>query len=126
MSVVISRLMGGLGNQMFQYAAGLALADHLGVPLMLDRTVLDDALARKGDTPRELALDGFRAPLAFVDRAQVAAMLPRDLGPLRNRARSLLPNLFPKAPYYRETSRAFDPRFFNVKAPVLIDGYWQN
>ena len=29
-------LIGGLGNQMFQYAAGKALAERHGVPLALD------------------------------------------------------------------------------------------
>lgn len=36
MSIV--RLIGGLGNQMFQYALGRCLADRLHVPLSLDIT----------------------------------------------------------------------------------------
>ena len=34
--MIISRLTGGLGNQMFQYAAGLALAEHRRTVLKLD------------------------------------------------------------------------------------------
>ncbi|MEC8575319.1 MAG: alpha-1,2-fucosyltransferase, partial [Pseudomonadota bacterium] len=34
--MIITRLHGRLGNQMFQYAAGRALADRVGVPLALD------------------------------------------------------------------------------------------
>ncbi len=34
--MIVVRLIGGLGNQMFQYAAGRALVDRLGVPLILD------------------------------------------------------------------------------------------
>lgn len=34
--MIIVRLVGGLGNQMFQYAAGRALADRLDVELVLD------------------------------------------------------------------------------------------
>lgn len=34
--MIISRLTGGLGNQMFQYAAGLALAEHHRTVLKLD------------------------------------------------------------------------------------------
>lgn len=34
--MIITRLTGGLGNQMFQYAAGLALAEHLRTVLKLD------------------------------------------------------------------------------------------
>ena len=36
MSVIVTRLTGGLGNQMFQFAAGYALSLRRGVPLELD------------------------------------------------------------------------------------------
>ena len=34
--MIISHIIGGLGNQMFQYAAARALAEHLNQPLLLD------------------------------------------------------------------------------------------
>ena len=34
--MVISHIIGGLGNQMFQYAAGRALSLERGVPMRLD------------------------------------------------------------------------------------------
>ncbi|WKT80103.1 hypothetical protein QYC27_07295 [Thermosynechococcus sp. PP45] len=34
--MIISHIIGGLGNQMFQYAAGRALSILRGVPLRLD------------------------------------------------------------------------------------------
>jgi len=36
-SGIVTCLIGGLGNQMFQYAAGRALANRLGIPLYIDR-----------------------------------------------------------------------------------------
>ena len=36
MNCIYVRLMGGLGNQMFQYAAARSLADKLGLDLVLD------------------------------------------------------------------------------------------
>lgn len=36
MSVIVSQIIGGLGNQMFQYAVGRALSLRLGQPLRLD------------------------------------------------------------------------------------------
>ena len=36
--MIIAQILGGLGNQMFQYAFGRRLADGLGVPLKLDVT----------------------------------------------------------------------------------------
>ena len=34
--MIISNIIGGIGNQMFQYAAGKAISRRLGVPLLLD------------------------------------------------------------------------------------------
>ena len=57
--MVIVRLTGGLGNQMFQYAAGRALADRLGAELLLDTRALEHALARNPYTRRNYALAPF-------------------------------------------------------------------
>lgn len=39
--VVVAWILGGLGNQMFQYAAGAALAHRTGAQLLLDRSDFD-------------------------------------------------------------------------------------
>ena len=45
--MIISRLTGGLGNQFFQYAAGRALSQHLGVSLKYDITHYENNIHRK-------------------------------------------------------------------------------
>ena len=45
--MVIVRLIGGLGNQFFQYAAGRALAHHHEVPLRLDISAFEAYPLRK-------------------------------------------------------------------------------
>ena len=64
--MVIVRLTGGLGNQMFQYASGRALADRLGAELLLDTRAFESALALRAYTRRAYALAPFnlRARLA--------------------------------------------------------------
>lgn len=125
MAQVITRLMGGLGNQMFQYAAGHALAQHLGVPLLLDRVFLD----RRGPdvtwTPRSFELDVFKVPIAFASAAQVTHARKEldDAG--HRRLKRLLPFLF-RDRCFLERSKLFDPSFFSTKAPIYIEGYWQN
>jgi hypothetical protein len=48
---VVAGIEGGLGNQLFQYAAGLALARRLGTELSLDVR----ALHQNGDRPLYLS-----------------------------------------------------------------------
>jgi hypothetical protein len=51
------KLQGGLGNQLFQYATGRALADKLNIPLYLDLYYLaGSVLHTKNETPRAYAL----------------------------------------------------------------------
>jgi glycosyl transferase family 11 len=54
MPTVVARLVGGLGNQMFQYAAGRSLAVRTGARLVLDATSF--TLPR---APRTFALEGY-------------------------------------------------------------------
>lgn len=51
--VITARLVGGMGNQLFQYAAGFALASRLGVALQLDRSWFH------GRNERQYRLDAF-------------------------------------------------------------------
>ncbi|MDP2013165.1 MAG: hypothetical protein Q8L05_02960, partial [Actinomycetota bacterium] len=57
---ITSRLVGGLGNQLFQYAAGRGVAARLGCPLFLDRSPLGHI--GEQDTAREFALDWLVEP----------------------------------------------------------------
>ena len=59
--MVIIQLQGGLGNQMFEYAAGKSLAKHYKNKLLTDVSLLaSNSLKREGFTPREYALGVFK------------------------------------------------------------------
>lgn len=64
--MIISKLCGGLGNQMFQYAVARTLADNFARPLFLDISYFDH---QANDTPRQYSLDVFniRAEIASLD-----------------------------------------------------------
>jgi hypothetical protein len=83
---VTSHLTGGCANQIFQYAAGLALARRLGVSLQLDISAYDSP-----DQHRHYSLDLF---------AGVDAPLVRTLSGevIREEGLSYKPALFEKAP----------------------------
>lgn len=68
--VVVSSLAGGLGNQLFQYAFGRAVALQHHCDLVLDTRILQ---IKDGQTPRELGLSDFniQASIDTLSRQQL-------------------------------------------------------
>ena len=64
-SPIYLRLMGGLGNQLFQYAAGRSLADRLEVEL-----VLDDRYVVRKSQHTGIALDAFNIRARLMNKAE--------------------------------------------------------
>src|SRR5690606_14283278 len=123
MDAVITRLMGGLGNQLVQYAAGYALATRLGVPLLLDRSFLDSRPPHMDWTARPFELNAYQIDPAFADADLVARIMRRS----GSRWGHLLPHRsFTRWQHFREKDKQFDSGFDGLDAPVLIDGFWQN
>lgn len=63
--MIVVKLMGGLGNQMFQYATGRALSIECGTQLYLDTSGYDSMAA--GDTPRNYELDVYNIAAKVAD-----------------------------------------------------------
>lgn len=97
--MIISRIAEGLGNQLFQYAAGRSLSLRHGVPLALDIS----KYGRTGKRPFELAQ--FNIPA-----------LETDLDPYVTTHFNL----------YQEPHFHFDPCFSQVEVPVYLAGFWQS
>lgn len=57
--MIIVKLKGGLGNQVFQYAAGLAVASRRDQKLKIDTTGYDDPRVINSDIPRKYGLFAF-------------------------------------------------------------------
>ena len=108
--MVISTLIGGLGNQMFQYAAGRALALRHGTDLRLDLGWLENPPADL--TPRRYELDCFRL------EAELCSIYPRTT---RERARELL-GRSPRV--WREEMFRFDPQVLQLPDNMRLIGYW--
>lgn len=120
--MVIVRLTGGLGNQMFQYAAGRALADRLGTELLLDTRAFEHALALQAYTRRAYALGPFKL------RARVAT--PADLKNWPVWVVEIGMRLPLVRPWLRrwhfESAITYDPSVRTLHEPVCLVGYWQS
>jgi len=120
--MVITRLIGGLGNQMFQYAVGRRLAHVLGTELKLDITEFDNYKFR---TFRTYSLGNFNIREKFASPKEVAA-LARPTILERMRAKVLRRPPRPPQTYIREKHFHFDPEILRLPDGVYLEGYWQS
>jgi len=120
---VITQLKGGLGNQMFRYAAGKAIALHHNAELKLDISFLktnnisiDDFIAR----PYELSLfPNIHEKLIDIDELYL-------FRPIIQKIRRKLGYGLYKLPIKKERSFRFDPKLFEKKPSLIIDGDLQS
>jgi hypothetical protein len=119
---VVTRIHGGLGNQLFQYAAGHALARRLGVPHKLD------IRAFTPHTERPLGLREFALPLSEASADELRRLAPQWGPGWRNKWilwRHRLTS-FHRRRWVHEEGFDFDARLFAVRPPCYLDGYWQS
>ncbi|HCY64042.1 MAG TPA: alpha-1,2-fucosyltransferase [Oxalobacteraceae bacterium] len=116
--MIIAKPIGGLGNQMFAYAAGLALARRTGADLRIDASAYETYKTWPYHLDK-LCIPQNMAPKA---RASRLALLVKLAEPLRR----FLPRLFSGMPTYREPHFHYDPNFEKLTSPVALEGYFQS
>ena len=114
---ITSRLVGGLGNQLFQYAAGRAVASRLGCPLFVDPSPL--AHSGEQDTVREFALEW------LVDPSDVINSGAAPTGRLASALWRRLPSLA-RGRVFQQQGFAYDPRIEQVQMGAILSGYFQS
>lgn len=124
--MVMVRLMGGIGNQMFQYAAARRLAYIHNCALKLDLGWFDEIAA--ADTARVydlhvFAITGTVASLEEVNEMMQAARSGWRL--LLARARGRLTGA-PVKTYTKEKNFHFDSEILMLPDDVYLSGYWQS
>lgn len=117
--MIVSKLYGGLGNQLFQYAIARRIAYLKDVPLRLDISYF------KANNLRKYKLDNFNIKAEIATSQDLAFFIETG-------SRSFLTRLVNKCkPYYkkyfiREKSLEFDPNLLKASGHVYLDGYWQS
>jgi hypothetical protein len=126
-SLVITRLIGGLGNQMFQYAAGRAIALRRDAVLKLDITGFG---AVGTHTRRRYELDVLSIHASAASAADLAQFgrtgKPRSPRLDRLLGRLGIGRLNGDGMTYREPHFHYDPKVAKLPVPVYLDGYWQS
>jgi hypothetical protein len=122
--MIITKLKGGLGNQMFQYAAARSLALEKSTWVYLDPSFLyEDAKGRW--TQRAYELDCFNIAYKFERSGRINFL--RSLNH-RTRMRKLSESGFWPFSYANFTEQAggFNESFFNNPVNTYLDGYFQS
>ncbi len=121
--MIMVKLMGGLGNQMFQYAAARCLALRHNTPLKLDLSFLEGD--QTGNTPRRFALDCFAISAAKASPLETALMSGRGGSRCGSIVCSVLQKLLGNVMYH-ERFFQFDPEVLRLPGKVYLEGYWQS
>lgn len=115
--MIVSRIAGGLGNQMFQYAAGRRLAKQMGTEFFYDLTPFETYKLHN------CALHRFALQTAALDRALLPRLPVRFGG---SRLQRIFRTGGPPLTLFKERGLAWQPEIKQVKDNTYLVGYWQS
>jgi|688.fasta_scaffold01592_16 hypothetical protein len=114
--MIITEINGGLGNQLFQYAAGLSLAEKHQTQLKINVDF------KQADTSRTLGLSHFNIFLESATPEEIKHYSPTSI--LFKKILSYLPLALQK--FYKERQFSYQPDFEKLGPNVYLKGYWQS
>ena len=123
MAKIVARIKGGLGNQLFCYAAARRLACATGAELVIDHVT---GFARDRQYKRQYMLDHFHISArkaTACERLEPFERYRRGVAKLISRQRPFL-----LRSYLEQEEEAFDPRLLALQpsGTIYLDGLWQS
>ena len=118
--MIIIKLQGGLGNQLFQYAAGRALSIATGKQMVFDLYYLyGTKLSIKNETPRSFELNPYQLGIKITSPSKRSAIFPRKL----------IKYWYTTLHYKKYADRITENNFAeasSIPGNLLLDGYFQD
>lgn len=121
--MLIARFAGGLGNQMFQYAAAYACASRLGVDMVADVSAYDICEMHQGFELIRI----FDLPMRIAEKKEIAKVL--GIFSYEKVKKTFSHGLLSR---YKPKRLVFEPHFhywpgiLSVEDGSFLDGYWQS
>jgi len=123
--MILVRLWGGLGNQLFQYASARALAEKHHCELKIDTSLLYENLNDPLTVKREFDLEVFKIEAPLASKEEIAFFNPPTNSISQKLKAKGINLLYPKR-IYSEKYFHFDSELSMQKPPLCIIGNWQS
>lgn len=119
----IVKLIGGIGNQMFQYA----FAKSIGDDVLFDDAWFEWAENKYGKTHMFYGMDLYNADLKFATKEQIKECLEESAlaEKLTNIYKVFHIKLFHTNRVYEKVRNKYDPKLYEIKGNAYYDGYFQ-
>jgi Glycosyl transferase family 11 len=124
--MIITQLLGGLGNQMFQYAIGRRLAYEHGHALKVDTSVLEDHSPGRHHVNRTYDLDIFTLTVERATRVERKRFNPQGLS-IFEKSLFRVKRVLVGDGVYHEKSFEYDEQLATCPSPPqYLKGLWQS
>lgn len=118
---VIIKLIGGLGNQMFQFAIAKILAEKNNAEILVETDFFNELSENRKKFPRHYSLGIFNKAIKVATEKEIAGF-----------TKLAVPDTFKKKlgfnypEIFYESSFCFDSKVLKLNSPVYLNGYFQS